>query len=188
MGSSKVFLRYWQADQLNDRCYQLHKKIITCQKGNLANSPNTACFDWIRFCCNNPFPCSSLYPQHLPHKQLCAVGLPDSVFIAGCPHNKKRCTAFCVSCRGQKIWDCRPMTSWSFKMRPISLERVTDYAAMAAVFSPPLAKTHPLVRGLSQSVRKRISPPGGKVESFCLHSLLFMVVEWFSWFLLVYSL
>lgn len=34
MGSSKVFLRYWQADQLNDRCYQLHKKIITCQKGN----------------------------------------------------------------------------------------------------------------------------------------------------------
>ncbi|XP_061735172.1 unconventional myosin-XVI isoform X3 [Nerophis ophidion] len=32
VGSSKVFLRYWQADQLNDRCYQLHKKIITCQK------------------------------------------------------------------------------------------------------------------------------------------------------------
>lgn len=37
MGSSKVFLRYWQADQLNDRCYQLHKKIITCQKGNTQN-------------------------------------------------------------------------------------------------------------------------------------------------------
>lgn len=34
MGSSKVFLRYWQADQLNDRCYKIHKKIITCQKGN----------------------------------------------------------------------------------------------------------------------------------------------------------
>ncbi|XP_061547358.1 unconventional myosin-XVI isoform X2 [Phycodurus eques] len=32
VGSSKVFLKYWQADQLNDRCYQLHKKIITCQK------------------------------------------------------------------------------------------------------------------------------------------------------------
>ncbi|KAM9709629.1 unconventional myosin-XVI isoform 1-T1 [Menidia menidia] len=32
MGSSKVFLRYWQSDQLNDRSYQLHKKIITCQK------------------------------------------------------------------------------------------------------------------------------------------------------------
>uniref|UniRef100_A0A671W4E0 Myosin XVI n=1 Tax=Sparus aurata TaxID=8175 RepID=A0A671W4E0_SPAAU len=32
VGVSKVFLRYWQADQLNDRCYQLHKKIITCQK------------------------------------------------------------------------------------------------------------------------------------------------------------
>ncbi|CAL8322463.1 unnamed protein product [Merluccius merluccius] len=32
IGVSKVFLRYWQADQLNDRCYQLHKKIITCQK------------------------------------------------------------------------------------------------------------------------------------------------------------
>lgn len=32
MGSSKVFLRYWLADQLNDRCYHLQKKIITCQK------------------------------------------------------------------------------------------------------------------------------------------------------------
>lgn len=32
MGSCKVFLRYWQADQLNDRCYHLRKKIITCQK------------------------------------------------------------------------------------------------------------------------------------------------------------
>ncbi|XP_035266234.1 unconventional myosin-XVI isoform X2 [Anguilla anguilla] len=32
MGHSKVFLRYWQADHLNDRCHQLHKKIITCQK------------------------------------------------------------------------------------------------------------------------------------------------------------
>lgn len=34
LGSSKVFLRYWQADHLNDRCHQLHKKIVTCQKGN----------------------------------------------------------------------------------------------------------------------------------------------------------
>ncbi|XP_053732780.1 unconventional myosin-XVI isoform X1 [Synchiropus splendidus] len=32
IGTSKVFLRYWQADQLNDRCYQHHRKIITCQK------------------------------------------------------------------------------------------------------------------------------------------------------------
>ncbi|XP_036830919.1 unconventional myosin-XVI [Oncorhynchus mykiss] len=32
MSSSKVFLRYWQADQLNDRCHQLHRKIIICQK------------------------------------------------------------------------------------------------------------------------------------------------------------
>ncbi|XP_072300740.1 unconventional myosin-XVI isoform X1 [Eucyclogobius newberryi] len=32
MGSSKVFLRYWQADQLNDRCYHFQKKIVTCQK------------------------------------------------------------------------------------------------------------------------------------------------------------
>uniref|UniRef100_A0A8C1UXT3 Myosin XVI n=1 Tax=Cyprinus carpio TaxID=7962 RepID=A0A8C1UXT3_CYPCA len=31
-GNSKVFLRYWQADHLNDRCHQLHKKIIICQK------------------------------------------------------------------------------------------------------------------------------------------------------------
>ncbi|XP_028991848.1 unconventional myosin-XVI isoform X3 [Betta splendens] len=32
MGSSKVFLRYWQAEQLTDRCYQHRRKIITCQK------------------------------------------------------------------------------------------------------------------------------------------------------------
>ncbi|XP_072542195.1 unconventional myosin-XVI isoform X3 [Salminus brasiliensis] len=32
MGTSKVFLRYWQADHLNDRCHQLQKKIVTCQK------------------------------------------------------------------------------------------------------------------------------------------------------------
>ncbi|XP_006639319.2 unconventional myosin-XVI isoform X1 [Lepisosteus oculatus] len=32
MGHSKVFLKYWQADHLNDYCFQLQKKIITCQK------------------------------------------------------------------------------------------------------------------------------------------------------------
>ncbi|XP_035378854.1 unconventional myosin-XVI isoform X2 [Electrophorus electricus] len=32
IGTSKVFLRYWQADHLNDRCHQLHRKIVTCQK------------------------------------------------------------------------------------------------------------------------------------------------------------
>ncbi len=35
MGNSKVFLRYWQADHLNDRCHQLHRKIIVCQKGKV---------------------------------------------------------------------------------------------------------------------------------------------------------
>lgn len=51
MGSSKVFLRYWQADQLNDRCYQLHKKIITCQKGNVQNNKPTAHVVIIRLIC-----------------------------------------------------------------------------------------------------------------------------------------
>ncbi|KAL4656976.1 unconventional myosin-XVI isoform X1 [Arapaima gigas] len=32
MGHSKVFLRYWQADHLNDRCHQLHRKIVACQR------------------------------------------------------------------------------------------------------------------------------------------------------------
>ncbi|KPP65429.1 unconventional myosin-XVI-like, partial [Scleropages formosus] len=32
MGHTKVFLRYWQADHLNDRCHQLHRKIVTCQR------------------------------------------------------------------------------------------------------------------------------------------------------------
>ncbi|TRY88262.1 hypothetical protein DNTS_022641, partial [Danionella cerebrum] len=35
MGNSKVFLRYWQADHLNDRCHQLHRKIVVCQKGKV---------------------------------------------------------------------------------------------------------------------------------------------------------
>ncbi|EHH29118.1 Unconventional myosin-16 [Macaca mulatta] len=32
MGVRKVFLKYWHADQLNDLCLQLQRKIITCQK------------------------------------------------------------------------------------------------------------------------------------------------------------
>ncbi|XP_006851600.1 PREDICTED: unconventional myosin-XVI-like [Chrysochloris asiatica] len=32
MGVRKVFLKYWQADHLNDLCLQLQRKIITCQK------------------------------------------------------------------------------------------------------------------------------------------------------------
>ncbi|XP_072554463.1 unconventional myosin-XVI isoform X1 [Paramormyrops kingsleyae] len=32
MGHTKVFLRYWQADHLNDRCHQLNRKVIICQK------------------------------------------------------------------------------------------------------------------------------------------------------------
>ncbi|EMP39476.1 Myosin-XVI [Chelonia mydas] len=32
IGVQKVFLKYWQADHLNDLCLQLQRKIITCQK------------------------------------------------------------------------------------------------------------------------------------------------------------
>ncbi|XP_054302915.2 unconventional myosin-XVI isoform X1 [Pongo pygmaeus] len=32
MGVRKVFLKHWHADQLNDLCLQLQRKIITCQK------------------------------------------------------------------------------------------------------------------------------------------------------------
>ncbi|XP_053311241.1 unconventional myosin-XVI [Spea bombifrons] len=32
IGARKVFLRYWQADQLNDTCLHLQRKIILCQK------------------------------------------------------------------------------------------------------------------------------------------------------------
>ncbi|XP_071991657.1 unconventional myosin-XVI isoform X2 [Engystomops pustulosus] len=32
IGARKVFLKYWQADQLNDMCVQVQKKIILCQK------------------------------------------------------------------------------------------------------------------------------------------------------------
>ncbi|KAI1899883.1 hypothetical protein AGOR_G00066350 [Albula goreensis] len=32
MGRTKVFLRYWQADHLSDRCHQLHRRIVFSQK------------------------------------------------------------------------------------------------------------------------------------------------------------
>uniref|UniRef100_A0A452IYF5 Myosin motor domain-containing protein n=1 Tax=Gopherus agassizii TaxID=38772 RepID=A0A452IYF5_9SAUR len=32
IGVQKVFLKYWQADHLNDLCLQLQRKIVTCQK------------------------------------------------------------------------------------------------------------------------------------------------------------
>ncbi|KAG8452096.1 hypothetical protein GDO86_004041 [Hymenochirus boettgeri] len=32
VGTRKVFLKYWQADQLSDMCLQIQKKIILCQK------------------------------------------------------------------------------------------------------------------------------------------------------------
>lgn len=80
MGSSKVFLRYWQTDQLNDRCYQLHKKIITCQKGKLANRhSNTACLSFILIlpkhlllsssCLTSTVVRGWLARQHLRHRQ-----------------------------------------------------------------------------------------------------------------------
>lgn len=39
MGVRKVFLKYWHADQLNDLCLQLQRKIITCQRGKRAHAP-----------------------------------------------------------------------------------------------------------------------------------------------------
>lgn len=96
------------------------------------------------------------------------VGWLDSIFVTDSPPNRKRCTVFSVSCRGQKIWACEPMTSWSSRTHRTLLGRATDYEAMVAVFSPPLAKAHPSVRGLSQSERRKINPPGGKVANICL--------------------
>ncbi|XP_061082847.1 unconventional myosin-XVI-like [Conger conger] len=32
MGGTKVFLRYWQADHLSDRCHQLQRRVVCCQK------------------------------------------------------------------------------------------------------------------------------------------------------------
>lgn len=170
MGSSKVFLRYWQADQLTDRCYQLHKKIITCQKGKLANwHSNATCLYLILFLPKQLL-WSFFHLHHVQPQQLCVVGWLDSVSITGCPPNRKRCTVFSVSCRGRKIWACEPTTSWSSRTRPTLLERATGCDAMVAVFSTPLAKAHPSVRGLSQSERKRINPPGGKVANVWLDS------------------
>lgn len=105
-------------------------------------------------------------------QQLCVVGWPDSIFITSSPPNRRRCTVFSVSCREQKIWACKPTTSWSSRTHLTLLERAIDYDVMVAAFSPPLAKAHPSVRGLSQSERKRINPPGGKVANICIDSFV----------------
>lgn len=170
MGSSKVFLRYWQADQLTDRCYQLQKKIITCQKGKLANRHSNATCLYLTLFLPKQLLWSFFQLHHVQPQQLSVVGWLDSVSITGCPPNRKRCTVFSVSCRGRKIWACEPTTSWSSRTRPTLLERATGCDAMVAVFSTPLAKAHPSVRGLSQSERKRINPPGGKVANVWLDS------------------
>lgn len=99
--------------------------------------------------------------------QWCVAGWPDSVSIAGCRRSKKRSAACSVSCRGQRTWGCERMTSWSSKMHPTFHEKATDCAAMATAFSTPLATVHPLARGLSRWVKKRISPSGGKLANTC---------------------
>lgn len=82
MGSSKVFLRYWQADQLNDRCYQFHKKIITCQKGNIQNYKPTTQVILLGFICLSLLD-TSVFVFLLLMSQWCAAGWPGGTFIAG---------------------------------------------------------------------------------------------------------
>lgn len=168
MGSSKVFLRYWQADQLNDRCYQLHKKIITCQKGNTQNNEPTNHIVLSVFI--SPFfsdtsDISILFYSSSFVSQWCAAGWPDSAFTAGCHCSRKRSAACSVFCRGQKTWGCEPTTSWSSRTHPTSRERATACAAMATAFSTPSAAAHRLVRGLSRLGRRRISLSGGKLAN-----------------------
>lgn len=50
MGHTKVFLRYWQADHLNDRCHHLTRKVIICQKG-------AATFEMVILCKVTQFGC-----------------------------------------------------------------------------------------------------------------------------------
>uniref|UniRef100_H3BXF1 Myosin XVI n=1 Tax=Tetraodon nigroviridis TaxID=99883 RepID=H3BXF1_TETNG len=118
MGSSKVFLRYWQADQLNDRCYQLHKKIITCQK---------VVRGW-------------LARRRLHHRQSSRQKMVHSVqrFLQGAED------------MGLRTYDQLVIQNAA------DIARESDRLRCHA----PLAKAHPLVRGLSQSERKRINPPG----------------------------
>ncbi|XP_077014778.1 unconventional myosin-XVI isoform X5 [Tamandua tetradactyla] len=48
MGVRKVFLKYWQADQLNDLCLQLQRKIITCQKVSTRPRPHSDDYSTIK--------------------------------------------------------------------------------------------------------------------------------------------
>lgn len=170
-----MFLRYWQADQLNDRCYQLHKKIITCQKGNFQKNKPTAhiiLLGFVGLSFSDPSVVAvPLFPTLFLTSQWCVAGWPDSAFIAGCHCSRKRRAVCSASCRGQKTWGCERTTSWSSKMRPTLRERVTVCAAMATALSTPLATAHHLVRGLSQWARRRISLSGGKLANhFTTHT------------------
>lgn len=89
-----------------------------------------------------------------------AAGWRDTGSIACC---KQRSAVCSVSCRVQRTWGCKPMTSWSSKMPQILQERVTACAARAATtFGPTWAAALRWVRGLSQWGEKKISPSGGK--------------------------
>ncbi|TMS06344.1 Unconventional myosin-XVI [Larimichthys crocea] len=162
MGSSKVFLRYWQADQLNDRCYQLHKKIITCQKGNVKKKQRPMFFlEFVCLC----FADTSVFLV----PQWCAAGWPDGAFIAGCRYSRKRSAACSVSCRGQKTWGCERTTSWSSKTRPTS-QRESDRLRghgnsllNTLGNSPPLGeRPEPVGKEEDQPVR-RVLEKSGKV-------------------------
>lgn len=151
IGSSKVFLRYWQADQLNDRCYQIHKKIITCQKGN-CDARRTLMV--------------ALYfsDVRLPLFQWCAAGWRGGGSNTGSRPSRRRVALCSASCRGPKTWGCARTTSWSSRMRPISRERATGCAAMATAWPTPRVAARPSASGLSRWAKRRSNPVGGGLE------------------------
>lgn len=162
LGSSKVFLRYWQADQLNDRCYQIHKKIITCQKGNSNTAtrarPSSKCLPCFRRRCT-PFAF-----------QWCAAGWRGSDSTADSRRSRRQGAPCSASCRGPKTWDCGHTTSWSSRTRLTSHARATGCAAMATASPTPWEAARPSASGPSRWARRRSNLAGGTLV--CSHTAL----------------
>lgn len=126
LGSSKVFLRYWQADHLNDRCHQLHKKIVTCQKGNILRHSFflvVCLFILITIVYDCVWTCAL---------QWHVAGWWGTVYGPSWAIRKESSAMYNGSCRGQKTWACVPTTVWSSRTRLILHERTIVWGAMSS--------------------------------------------------------
>lgn len=150
MGNSKVFLRYWQADHLNDRCHQLHRKIIVCQKGKVI-SRDCVVWDRLIFLLNRVCVCVI---------QWCVAGWPDNVRVAGSRLGSRSSVTSNASCREQRTWVCVLTTAWSSKTQQISHERMTASGVTSVL--------HRWARDQNLWAKKKTRPRGETYSRECV--------------------